>query len=108
MTKRKIDHHAEWREEANQTFLSGTIAASSLQRLVQKAQHAGAQGAEKLAQTGKSGQYPSNVRRDFTRYLRRNSLWPNLYWAAIPLWDPKKEVLFSEFCLVASHIKALD
>ena len=74
--------------------------------LVQKAQHAGAQGAEKLAQTGKSGQYPSNVRRDFTRYLRRG--WPNLYYAEIPLWDPKQEVMFSELCLVASHIKALD
>ena len=91
MSKRKVDHQAEWREESASTFLSGTIAASSLQRLIQKAQLAGATGAEKLAETGKSGELPGNIRRDFLRHLRRGSLWPRLYYAEIPLWDPKQE-----------------
>ncbi len=108
MTKRKLDPQTEWRQEVASAFLSGTISASSLQRLVHKAQLSGATGAERLARTGKSGELTANVRRDFTRYLQRGSLWPKPYYAEIPLWDPKKEVtLLSVFCVLLHNTYVL-
>jgi hypothetical protein len=81
----------EWREEAQSSFLSGSVSARHAQRLVIKAQRAGAKGAEDLAKTGKSGVCKKNISRDMKRSMRKNSHWPRLYYAKIPLWDPKKD-----------------
>ena len=93
-TKRREPEKAaahEWRQEATDTFISGDLTATRTQRLVQKAQNAGAKGAEALALTGKSGQIPGNVARDMRRVALKHSHWPRCYYATIPVWDPRTE-----------------
>jgi hypothetical protein len=81
----------EWEQELKDTFLLGCTSATHAQRLALKAQRAGAKGAEKIAQTGKSGTSKKNIHRDMRREMQKNSHWPKLYWANIPLWDCKTE-----------------
>ena len=81
----------EWLDEAGSGLLSGRVSAIGLQRLVKKAQAAGARGAELLEKAGKHGDLPGNINRDMSRSLRRFSQWPKFYYATIPVWDALKE-----------------
>lgn len=87
----EADPQAEWNKAAANIFMAGSVSAASLQKLVSKAQAAGAKGAESIAKAGKSGTLTKNVHRDLTRQLRRNSIWPNFYYASIPIWNSKTE-----------------
>ena len=91
MKRKKSCAEKEWFDEAAQGLLSGAVSARGLQKLVEKAQAAGAKGAELLEKAGKSGQIPGNINRDMTRSIRRFSQWPHLYYATIPLWDDDKQ-----------------
>ena len=83
----------QWNKEASMTFLSGAVSGIRLQRLVSKAQSAGAVGAENLVKAGKSGLLTKNIARDLAKTMRRGSLWPKFYYAQIPIWDPKSETM---------------
>ena len=90
------DEAYEWRQETKDAFLSGEVSATRLQRMVHKASKAGAKGADDFAKTGKSGSIPNNIHRDLANAMRRGSLWPKFYYAAIPLWDPKEEKMIEK------------
>ena len=83
----------DWRTEAATAVLSGSLSAVACSSLVLKAQLDGAKGAEHLARAGKSGEHPGNASRDIRRCLMKGSLWPKFYYADIPVWDPKLEVM---------------
>ena len=91
MKRKEISTESEWLHEASTTLLSGSLSSRCLHRLVSKAQHAGARGAEILEKAGMHGSCEKNISRDMHRSLRRLSDWPNFYYAEIPLWDPKSE-----------------
>lgn len=44
-----------------------------------------------MAKTGKSGQHRGNISRDLMRDLLKGCLLPPLYWALIPMRDPKTD-----------------
>lgn len=90
--KRHLSDEAEWCSAVTSTFLNGNLSAGSCRVLVEKASKAGAKGAEKFSKAGKSGSN-RNVHRDFLRMARKSSLWPKLYYATIPVYDPKKEIV---------------
>lgn len=81
----------EWFDEAGKGLLSGGVSGVALQRLVEKAQAAGAKGAEDLCKAGNSGKLSGNIQRDMLRTLRKGSHWPQLYYADIPVWNVKLE-----------------
>lgn len=82
----------EWRQSAVSTVLEGNLSAAKCRSLIHKATLAGAKGAENFARVGQAGRN-RNVHRDFLRLARRNSLWPKLYYADIPVYDNKQEVI---------------
>lgn len=91
MSKDSNDPSSEWLKEASDSLLSGAVSATHLQRLVSKAEQAGARGAHKIAMAGKSGSLKKNICRDMVRFVRKSSHWPNFYYAQIPVWDCKNE-----------------
>ena len=68
-----VDVAHAWMDEAANQFLDGSVSARTLQRLVAKAQEAGAIGAEALVRTGQSGKSPQNVCRDMMRTLKKKT-----------------------------------
>ena len=86
--KRKLSSvETEWFDEVSSGLLLGSLSGCKLHRLVHRAQAAGAKGAEQLAKAGSNGKFQGNINRDMMRALRKNSDWPRLYYADIPLWD---------------------
>ena len=91
MKRKRLNPEQEWFHEAGHGLLSGEVSARSLHRLVQKAQAAGAKGAEKLEKAGNHGKCIRNCSRDMMRTLGKFSHWPALYYATIPIWDDDKQ-----------------
>lgn len=65
--------------------MSGAIT----QQLSSRATSAGARGVESFASAGTSGRYPGNTSRDLLRSMLKNSDMPPLYWAQVPMKEPK-------------------
>ena len=77
-----------FREVASQLFLTNKLSALQTHDVVHSAQDAGATGSEDMARAGGSGRHPKNMCRDLTRTLLKNIIWPDEYWAEIPIRNP--------------------
>ena len=69
-------------------FLKNDLSAKGAQQLAQKAQAAGAKGAERIVAAGRGGHHEQNLSRDIMRSALRKSKLPDLYYSSIPTRDP--------------------
>ena len=91
-------------------FLTNKLSAADVHSVVASGTAAGAQGVEDLAKAGTGGKWKKNLSRDLMTKLLKNSKWPKLYWASIPLKDPKTQEVSSEpfpFLLPHEIMKAI-
>lgn len=82
-----------FRSKVADLFLRNDLSGCSAQELAARATEAGARGVEDLGRAGASGRQPQNSSRDLLRRLKRGvrGLWPSLYMADIPGFDPKHD-----------------
>ena len=74
-----------WRKRAKQRILSNTSSAVELHKDILAASNAGAEGAKDLVNT----QPGKHSRRDLMNKMLKDNEWPGMYWAEIPMADPK-------------------
>ena len=73
-----------WRNQTKKRILSNALPAKEVHADIESATRAGASGCEDfLSKDGK------NAARSFKNKLVKSSDWPGLYWADIPMGDPK-------------------
>ena len=72
-------------------FLRNRVSGFTAQQLADKATKAGAIGVEGLARAGRSGKHRGNISRDLMRFMLKGCSLPLLYWALIPMRDPKTD-----------------
>ena len=66
-----------------------SLSAVTTQQLTERATAVGASGVEGLARVGTSGKWVRNSSRGLIRYLVQEALMPPLYWAAVPMREPR-------------------
>ena len=92
-------------------FLRNRISGFTTQQLADKATKAGAAGVEPFARAGKHGQLRGNISRDILRQMVKGCALPLLYWALIPMRDPKSDqnnvLTWMPFLLVHEVLAAL-
>ena len=76
-------HHISWREQVQKRVLSNALPATEVHADLKSATLAGARGCEDYLGTS------HNADRAFENKLVKHSSWPGLYWAEIPMGDPK-------------------
>ena len=76
-------HHISWREQVQKRVLSNALPATEVHADLKSATLAGARGCEDYLGTS------HNAARAFKNKLVKHSSWPGLYWAEIPMGDPK-------------------
>ena len=96
---------------SNSKFFRNRLSGFTTQQLADKATRAGASGVVGLARAGKSGRYRGNISRDLMRTMLKGCALPLLYWALIPMRDPKTEqnnvLTWMPFLLVHEVLSAL-
>ena len=71
-------------------YLKNTFSAHQVQQLVEKSEAAGcSHKVADIASAGKRGSIPKNTSRDLMRKLLKLVTAPPVYWADVPLHDPK-------------------
>ena len=80
---------AEFRTFVGRMYLRNKTSGFTTQQLSAKAQAAGAHGVEDFAKAGANGKHRGNMSRDILRTLRKSSKMPPLYYAEIPMNNPK-------------------
>ena len=102
---------AEFKKFVSRLYLRNTMSGFTTQQLASRARSAGAQGVDDLANVGTKGKYPENMSRDILRNLRRSSSMPPLYYAQIPMKNPKtganNELTWMPFLLVHEVMAAM-
>ena len=92
-------------------FLRNRVSGFTTQQLAHKATKAGASGVDAFAKAGTSGRHRGNISRDLLRKMLRGCRLPLLYWALIPMRDPKTEqnnvLTWMPFLLVHEVLAAL-
>ena len=92
-------------------FLRNRISGFTTQQLADKATKAGAVGVETFARAGKHGKLRGNISRDILRQMVKGCALPLLYWALIPMRDPKSHqnnvLTWMPFLLVHEVLAAL-
>ena len=81
---------AEFRQFVGRLYLRNKTSGFTTQQLSAKAQSAGARGVEDFAKAGANGKHRGNMSRDILRNLRKSSKMPPLYYAEVPMNNPKK------------------
>ena len=79
------EKHEAWRARAKRRVLSNDSSAECVLRDLQSATDAGAQGADDFAST----QCMKNARRDLMRKMLKGSVWPEFYYADVPVKNLK-------------------
>ena len=82
-----VPFRKRFRANLSDAYLAGSLTAARAANLFTDAQSAGAGGIEDLAGLGEK-----NANRSLKRRLLKNNHWPKLYWADIPIFDPKQQV----------------
>ena len=82
---KRAEKEALYRERVKRRILTNTTSAVDYHRDLKAAEEAGAHGAQDLA----SSVVGHNSKRDLLNKVLRDNEWPGLYWAQIPLRDPK-------------------
>ena len=88
-TGRLQPQETDFRKHVVDLFLTNAFSGRSTQALLLKAEAAGAAHVSDLAKAGARGAHPQNANRDLLRRLVRGSTTPSLYWAPVPLVNPK-------------------
>ena len=83
----KQDHLKIYQKAVFDLFLKNDMSAKRTHDLAQKAQAAGAKGAERISAAGGRGKHEQNLARDIMRTALRRSTAPPLYYASIPTRD---------------------
>ena len=75
------------------------MSAEDISQLLQNADEAGLEFANPIPkkkkhkpEEGSENERDKNAARSLDRWLRRNNTWPKLYWAKVPMKNPKKQV----------------
>ena len=76
---------------SNSNIPRNRLSGFTTQQLAEKATKAGASGIDGMARAGKSGKHRGNISRDLLRDMLKTYRLPLLYWALIPMRDPKAE-----------------
>ena len=96
---------------SSSNFPRNRVSGFTTQQLAHKATKAGASGVEGLARAGKSGRHRGNIARDLLRNMLVGCTLPLLYWALIPMRDPKTDqnnvLTWMPFLLVHEMLAAL-
>ena len=82
-----VPFRKRFRANLSDAYLAGSLTAARAASLFTDAQSAGAGGIEDLAGLGEK-----NANRSLKRRLLKNNHWPKLYWADIPIFDPKQQI----------------
>ena len=87
------------------------MSATKTQQLAERATRAGASGVEAYARVGTSGKWIRNSARDLLRSMLKGTKMLALYWARIPMFDPKTRknnvLTWMPFLLVHEVLAAL-
>ena len=67
------------------------LSGFTTQQMAEKATKAGAGGVDGFAKAGKSGKFRGNISRDLLKNMLKGCSLPLLYWALIPMRDPKTD-----------------
>ena len=96
---------------SNSNIPRNRLSGFTTQQLAEKATKAGASGVDGMARAGKSGKHRGNISRDLLRDMLKTCSLPLLYWALIPMRDPKTEqnnvLTWMPFLLVHEMLSAL-
>ena len=65
------------------------MSGMTTQQLASRATSAGAQGVQTLGSAGTAGKWKGNTSRDLLRSLVKDSKMPPLYWAQVPMREPR-------------------
>ena len=83
------DGASQFRSHIARLYLKNTFSAHQVQQLLEKSEAAHAQGVADIASAGKRASIPKNTSRDLMRKLLKSVTAPPVYWADVPLHDPK-------------------
>ena len=87
------------------------LSGFTTQQMAQKATKAGAGGVEGFAKAGNAGKLRGNISRDLLKTMLKGCSLPLLYWALIPMRDPKTDqnnvLTWMPFLLVHEVLAAL-
>ena len=96
---------------SNSLCLRNRVSGFTTQQLSHKATKAGASGVQGFARAGKFGKLRGNISRDLLRNMLKGCRLPLLYWALIPMRDPKTDqnnvLTWMPFLLVHEMLVAL-
>ena len=80
-------------------YKKNKLSAEDISQLLQNADEAGLEFANPIPkkkkhkpEEGSENERDKNAARSLDRWLRRNNTWPKLYWAKVPMKNPKKKV----------------
>ena len=100
-----------WLLLSNSNFPRNRLSGFTTQQLANKTTKAGASGVEGFARAGAGGKHRGNMSRDLLRSMLKKCLLPPLYWALIPMRDPKTDqnnvLTWMPFLLVHEMLSAL-
>ena len=88
-----IQPEQRFRHNAAELFLDNQVSGERMLSLLEDAQLAGAENIKDLCKGNckKKGKFRANAARDLLRRLRKNSAWPDLYYAPVRVWDKKTQ-----------------
>ena len=86
-------------EKLTGLYKKNKLSAEDISQLLQTADEAGLDFENPIPkkkkhkpEEGSEDERDKNAARSLDRWLRRNNTWPKLYWAKVPMKNPKKKV----------------
>ena len=84
-----------FRKTIGRLFLDNHLSGLQAHTLLEAAKADGCAGIDDLAKAGARGKLPGNLHRDLLRGLLRATIWPHVYYAAIPVKDPATSAVYT-------------